>query len=264
MAEVSIVLPVYNVDFEQFHQCVDSIRKQTFQEYEAILVDDGSTNGVEILCDDYVKRDKRFKVIHQKNKGLPAARNAGTKVATGRWIIYCDSDDWWETLDRVFLCEYMREKDLEVLVFAYFDNFPDMENGRHCWQEPHPVYVPADKKLIHNMQLGLLDESIRRLTGYFGSVCIQIHSLTFLRQHHLVFNEKMGKSEDMIFNLYMLDVVKKLGILDIPFYHYRRHPASMCHHYDGNIEKKIGDVEKELYRFCHLSQRNTRMLIMYL
>lgn len=89
---VSVIIPVYNVA-KILERCVDSVRAQVYPNLEIILVDDGSTDMSGAFCDVFAKKDKRVKVIHQANQGLSAARNAGLKIATGKWITFVDSDD---------------------------------------------------------------------------------------------------------------------------------------------------------------------------
>jgi glycosyltransferase involved in cell wall biosynthesis len=76
MAEISVIVPIYKVE-KYIDQCIQSILEQTFSDYEVILVDDGSPDNCGRICDEYAKRDKRVHVIHQKNGGISAARNAG-------------------------------------------------------------------------------------------------------------------------------------------------------------------------------------------
>lgn len=91
--ELSIILPVYNVD-PWLCECLDSIQAQTFTDWEAILVDDGSIDFSGIFCDSYERNDSRFKVIHQKNAGVSAARNAGIETARGALLSFVDPDDF--------------------------------------------------------------------------------------------------------------------------------------------------------------------------
>lgn len=93
MCEISIIVPVYNVE-KYLHKCVDSILAQTFADFELILVDDGSPDGSGCICDEYVEKDNRVKVIHKKNGGLSDARNAGLDIAQGNYIGFVDSDDY--------------------------------------------------------------------------------------------------------------------------------------------------------------------------
>ena len=97
MAEISIIVPVYKVE-KYIYRCVDSILKQSFENFELILVDDGSPDSCGIICDNYSIKDQRIHVIHQANQGLSAARNAGIKWAfensESTWLTFVDSDDW--------------------------------------------------------------------------------------------------------------------------------------------------------------------------
>lgn len=97
MATISVVVPVYKVE-TFLNRCVDSILSQSFQDFELILVDDGSPDNCGRICEDYADRDSRIHVIHQKNGGLSAARNTGIDWAfahsDSQWIAFVDSDDW--------------------------------------------------------------------------------------------------------------------------------------------------------------------------
>ena len=93
--KLSVIIPVYNVE-EYLDKCIKSVLNQTFSgELEVILVNDGSTDKSPMICDKYALIDKRIKVIHKKNGGLSSARNAGIDVATGNYIAFLDSDDFW-------------------------------------------------------------------------------------------------------------------------------------------------------------------------
>ncbi len=92
----SIIVPVYNVE-KYLRECLDSISLLKTVTWETILVDDGSTDTSGQICDEYAKQDSRFRVIHQKNAGVSAARNAGLDAAKGEWIWFVDSDDIVDT-----------------------------------------------------------------------------------------------------------------------------------------------------------------------
>ncbi len=89
----SIIVPIYGVE-KFLKKCLDSILNQTFNDFEAILVDDGSKDQCPAICDEYASRDSRFVVIHKKNGGLVSARKAGTEKAIGQYIVCLDGDDW--------------------------------------------------------------------------------------------------------------------------------------------------------------------------
>lgn len=104
MATVSVIVPVYKVE-KYIHRCVDSILAQTFDDFELILVDDGSPDCCGEICDEYAKKDNRIHVIHQKNAGLSVARNVGIDWtfanSESEWLFFVDSDDWiyYKTLE---------------------------------------------------------------------------------------------------------------------------------------------------------------------
>lgn len=95
MPELSVIVPVYKAE-KYIHKCIDSVLKQTFSDFELLLVDDGSPDSCGIICDDYARRDKRIKVIHKKNGGVSEARNTGLDHAEGDYIVFIDPDDWVE------------------------------------------------------------------------------------------------------------------------------------------------------------------------
>lgn len=118
--EVSIIVPVYKVE-PYLRRCVESILAQTFTDFELILVDDGSPDNCGKICDELASKDKRIHVIHKPNGGLSSARNAGLDVCSGKYILFCDSDDtvepdWCELLykavtanpDRFIVCNVER------------------------------------------------------------------------------------------------------------------------------------------------------------
>lgn len=92
---VSVIVPVYNTKL-QIERCVDSIRNQTYPKLEILLIDDGSTDGSQILCDRAAEEDERIKVLHKKNGGVAEARNEGLNRAAGEYVVFVDSDDWIE------------------------------------------------------------------------------------------------------------------------------------------------------------------------
>ena len=93
MPLLSIIIPVYQAK-KYLGKCIDSILNQSFLDFELILVDDGSNDGSERICDEYTRKDNRIKVIHQINQGVSGARNTGLKYASGEYIAFVDADDW--------------------------------------------------------------------------------------------------------------------------------------------------------------------------
>lgn len=121
---VSIIIPVYNVE-SCLSRCIESIQRQTMQDLEIILVNDGSTDTSGIICDKYALQDKRIRVIHQDNGGQVSARNAGIEIATGEYIAFVDSDDWIESDMISTLYTTAVEKNADVVMEGMIEEIGD-------------------------------------------------------------------------------------------------------------------------------------------
>ena len=91
--EISIIVPVYNTE-QYISRCIESILNQTFKDFELILIDDGSQDRSGEICDEYAKEDNRIRVFHNNNQGVSATRNYGINISKGKYLMFCDSDDW--------------------------------------------------------------------------------------------------------------------------------------------------------------------------
>lgn len=117
---LSVIIPVYNVE-EYLAKCVDSILNQTYRNLEVILVNDGSKDGSGSICDDFVQKDSRVRVIHKENGGLSSARNAGMDAAKGEYISFIDSDDWIETDSYEHLLGLMEKYQVKLVCGGNWD-----------------------------------------------------------------------------------------------------------------------------------------------
>ena len=124
MAEVSIIVPVYQVE-KYISQCIQSVLNQTFQDFELILVDDGSKDQSGIICDSYAARDDRIIVIHTENRGAASARNTGLEDASGRYITFLDGDDYitGNMLER--LHEVIERSEYDMVACGFLNLLPD-------------------------------------------------------------------------------------------------------------------------------------------
>ena len=115
MPKLSVIVPVYNTE-KYLRECIDSILAQTFTDFELILVDDGSTDGSGIICDEYADKDPRVQVIHQQNGGATVARRSGVRIARGEYVTFVDSDDWIDSDFYAPMIEKIKETGADVLV----------------------------------------------------------------------------------------------------------------------------------------------------
>ena len=198
---VSIIVPIYNTS-EYLPRCLDSIINQTHKNLEIILIDDGSTDDSSKIADDYAKKDKRIKVIHQKNAGQSAARNVGIKKATGEYINFTDSDD------------KQKPDFIETLLDLY--KTPAAKTGTSiavCGHEYHWVKDDTFKYLYHSdLEPRGSHESKKAFIlkllakdGRMYSCNNKLFQASIIKDHKLFFNEKINFSEDTNFVLEYLD-----------------------------------------------------------
>ena len=129
---ISVIVPVYNVA-QYLPQCVDSILSQDYGDLEVILVDDGSTDDSGRICDQYAEKDSRVRVIHQKNGGAAAAKNAGLRMAAGDYLAFADSDDYLEPGAYGFLMKTIQETGADAVEGSFREIYRNRaEEQRIC------------------------------------------------------------------------------------------------------------------------------------
>ena len=133
---ISIIVPIYKVEV-YLRRCIDSILRQTYQNIEIILVDDGSPDGCGAICDAYAAKDDRIRVIHKENGGLSDARNAGLDVATGDYIGFVDSDDWIAPDMYAYLLDGLTRSNADVAICEYYNVFPKRRRATRRDAERH-------------------------------------------------------------------------------------------------------------------------------
>ena len=144
---ISIIVPIYKVE-KYLSKCIDSILSQTFTDFELILVDDGSPDSCGKLCDEYALKDNRIKVIHKENGGLSDARNAGIKVAKGKYLGFVDSDDYIAPDMYELLYRLLTESNAEI---AVCDAVLVDEETEANYTESTELYVLEREKALQEM-----------------------------------------------------------------------------------------------------------------
>lgn len=212
---ISVVVPVYNVE-PYLRQCVESILAQTYPAYEIILVDDGSTDGSSVLCDQFALYNENVSVIHQKNRGLSCARNTGIEASTGDFITFVDSDDWLspDYLDRSM--QLIREYDADVCGVGFNLAYPD--GGL----VPNPTLIESPEVY------GTEDALARYLfnTNLTVCVCGKVWKRVLWNQIRC----PVGKLHEDQFTTYRLIAEAKKTVFNPePLYYYRQREGSIGH-----------------------------------
>ena len=150
----SIILPIYKVE-KYLRPCVDSILSQTFQNFEIILVDDGSPDSCPQICDEYAAKDARVRVIHQQNAGQSAARNAGLDIAEGEYICYVDSDDFLIDNNALQKIADASESLPDTFHYKFVEWFESDGHIADCYFD---YKIPTDGRTLAEMYCDLVDK----------------------------------------------------------------------------------------------------------
>lgn len=182
----SIIIPVYNVE-KYLPACLDSVLGQSFQDWEAICVNDGSTDGSAVVLQDFAARDRRIKVVDQPNAGTATARNTGLRMAQGDYIFFLDSDDWLESDSLEILAGKLHGED--ILCFSgkrYFESTGDY----------HPADVLPEKTYERGMDY-YNENALLRRDFAFVCVVLRVYNREFLMRNGLFFDDDITYEDNL-------------------------------------------------------------------
>lgn len=219
---ISLVFPVYNVE-KYLDRCMKSVLNQSYTNIEIILVDDGATDDSGNLCDQFAKEDARVRVIHQKNKGLPGARNSGLKVAQGVYVGFIDPDDEIE-IDMVRDFVQVAQQHQPDIICS---NITQYAKG-------NVKSSTLRNNLPYGKMLGPSEIKTHLLQPYYGgylgiipSACTKMYNVAFLNKNNLLFDESLKRAEDYWFNLFAFKKAQSVYAIDKSYYHYYSNAGSV-------------------------------------
>ncbi len=215
MARVSIIVPVYNAE-RYLDKCIASILGQTHPDIELVLINDGSKDSSGAICDQWAKKDPRVKVIHQENRGVSAARNAGLDAATGDFIGFVDADD--EIAPETYETALQQIGDHDIVMWDAVTVWGD---GR-----TEPDTIPL---LEGDCTVTKKDWTPELLAWMAGSACRCLYRRSCIAGLH--FPEGIKFSEDRLFNLYAMGRCNSLRYFKRPMYYRLMHSESAVHRY---------------------------------
>lgn len=225
MPLISIIIPVYNVE-AYLHKCVNSVLDQDFKDIEVLLVDDGSPDNCPIICDAFANKDARVKVIHKKNGGLSDARNKGIKSATGEYLMFLDSDDYWignTHLTKISKIILSNKVDTILLRCIHF-----YEDGN--------VFVDRNnnKRIQKEMDSNLILFNLIKNGNQASSACLRIVKRNIIIDNNIFFvNHITG--EDSEWFIHLSFYIKNYYEYDESFYAYRQNREGSI---TSNLKKK--------------------------
>lgn len=226
----SVIIPVYNVE-SYIEQCIDSILRQSFKNFELILINDGSTDGSPDICKKLSEEDIRIKYISKQNEGVSKTRNLGINVATGKYICFIDSDDYLEEDFLINLYNHAQD-DSDMIV----SNWKILNNGKLANSHLNFPENLNQTHTIHKEHFRIINQIV-----YIWS---STYKNDIIKSYKLKFDEKMDYCEDVLFFISYFD---KCHTISFSNNHSYIHRIS-----NSGLSCKSYQFEKELYAFNRL------------
>lgn len=249
---ISIIVPIYNVE-KYLRQCLDSILVQTFEDWECILVDDGSPDSSGSICDEYAQKDPRFRVVHKENGGVSSARNVGLSYVKGEWIFFSDSDD------------YLAPDCLKILINDVSDDMDIIEAGFKEIFDNNKERIfefTSNIKRFSNIDYISLFYFENKLIspGYHGYPWNKIFRKSVIDTNKLQFNTSISFKEDALFIMQFVCAMKgNVAIVPGVIYDHIYRDSGAMVRYNKSFNKLTTsrvDAIIEIYKSIHNSFRD--------
>ena len=225
--KVSIVIPVYHVE-QYIDRCIQSVLNQTLQDFEIILVDDGSPDNCPKICDKYAASDPRIKVVHKANAGLGMACNSGIEVATGKYIAFLDSDDWIDSAMYYTMCSIADSQNADI-IFTGLRRVNE-KGESYIMSQANQKNIYYNSTEIQSLALDMIASKpeIKRERRVAMSAKVVLYKVDIIKTHNIRFlSERQFISEDLIFNLDYLMHSHTAIELPMAFYNYFVNESSL-------------------------------------
>ena len=199
--KISVVIPVYNVE-DYLEACVRSVQAQTWQDLEMVLVDDGSTDSSGALCDALAAQDGRIRVLHQVNQGPAVARNNGLAAATGDYVVFLDSDDYWQRPEALAEMQALLQgpQPPDVVLFGYCKKNLKTKKTSAVPLDPLPTAPMTEQKWV-----------LLRKKQYSNSPCTKLYRRSWLAAQGFRFPPGR-KNEDLVWNREILTAMQRTAV----------------------------------------------------
>lgn len=214
---ISIIMPVYN-KYNYLMKSINTIINQTYKDFELIIVDDGSSDGSEKLCDEFAQKDQRIKVIHIKNAGVSNARNVGLDNAKGKYLQFIDSDDYVDEDMLEKLYDKATQYDVDIVISGITKVNHDYEVLNETL--PQLIGVKSKNEMLENFA------SEQRSTGIYGCVSNKFIKRDIVEKFKLRFDTKIKLAEDLDFYLKLYEHISSIYFYDTSFYYYIQNAAN--------------------------------------
>lgn len=223
--KLSIIIPVFNAE-KYIDRCIESILEQEYENYELILVNDGSTDSSEQICKKYLNQNNHIRYIFSENKGASHARNLGIRIAKGELIWFIDADDWIEPNS---LSQLISEFNSDLLFFGFFKIYENGQRSQFRIQSMTETFSTDIDKVIHRLFVSS--------EKFFGFTWNKLFKREIIHKYNLQFNENLIVKEDEVFTFEYCRHINSLTISSATPYDYRILSNSTSHSKHGKRNK---------------------------
>ncbi len=251
---LSVVMPVYNAE-DFLPKSIGAILAQSYKKIELILTDDGSTDNSGKICDGFAEKDPRVRVYHKVNGGHSSAVNFGLERMTGKYVMVCDADDYYEPdAFEIAVNRIRKSPDCDVIIFAFFR--PD----REITDNPADL-VTFDKRTIDKCLLSGQTYEFCDVGFHIESTCAKIMRAELVRKHRIRMPENLFLDEDAVFCLYLYEHCRKVEFDSHHIYHYEVREDSFCRKYSDVAVRMLPEILKEQEKYIEKYHPNDREYI---
>lgn len=258
MAKISVIIPIYNAECF-LKKAIESILIQSFDDFELILIDDGSVDNSSQIIDWYESQNKKIIAIHQSNSGVSKARNVGIEKASGQWIYFLDSDDW---IEPDYLSNFIKDaENYDLIIQGFATDYTDTGEIKN-------VKFKANHKLKNYEVIEMLQYKKNAHNGYLWH---RLFKRSIIIENNLRFVEGCNFAEDGVFFLQYMRYVKKTNVLETSGHHYvihnssltnRKYPSEFYLSIADMFYKALNEIEGDT-RFKNFTQNYTWQLVFY-
>jgi len=228
---VSIIIPVFGVE-DYVARAIECIQDQSYENWELLLVDDGSKDRSGAICDEYAATDERITVFHKENGGAPSARNTALPKAQGKYICFFDADDWTESRMLADMVRTAEEHDSQLVVTGYYIDTYYTDNQKFTQTQSVPDVVFATQQEFRDQAYTLFDQNL------LYSPWNKLYRLDYIREHDLWFPKTFW--DDFPFVMDFIRDVERVAVLSKPYYHFirKREESETARYRDRMYEKR--------------------------
>ena len=247
---ISIIVPIYNTE-KYLDGCIESIVNQSYEKLEIILVNDGSTDGSNLICKKWKEQDNRIVLVDKENGGLVSARMAGLKIAKGNYVGFVDSDDFIHNrMYEKLLTEKKRTK--ADCVYCGLNN---------CYLKNEKMFITQDNNMfvkgafnVSKDPVNFLVEHVfmaeREKQVYTGGICLGIYDRAFITEAYANVPEQCSQGEDLICMVWMILHANQIVYLEEKMYYYLIRNESLSHERKNNKYFEICNMIQEIRKIC--------------